>query len=171
MRQVIFGGAMSLDGYIAGPNGEFDWIAMDPEMDFAALMARFDTFLVGRKTFAMMQGMGGGPPTPGIRTIVCSTTLREVPASVTLSADAVLTVQTLKAEPGRDIAIFGGGDLFRSLLAAGQVDRVEISVVPVLLGGGVPLLPTPASRARLALDGHRLYKKTGTMLLQYAVVR
>ena len=51
MRKVVYGGAMSLDGFIAGPNGEYDWIVMDPEIDFAALMARFDTFLIGRKTF------------------------------------------------------------------------------------------------------------------------
>lgn len=171
MRQVIYGGAMSLDGYIAGPNGEYDWIVMDPEVDFRALMARFDTFLVGRKTFESMQSMGGGPPTPGIRTFVCSRTLERVPASVTLTADAAQTVRELKAAEGRDLAVFGGGDLFRSLLAAGVVDRVEVSLVPVLLGGGIPFLPSPADRATLQLTGHRVYATTGTVYLQYAVAR
>ena len=65
MRRVIYGGAMSLDGYIAGPNGEYDWIVMDPEIDFAALAARFDTYLIGRKTFDMMQRLKDqAPPTP-----------------------------------------------------------------------------------------------------------
>ena len=69
MRLVRFGGAMSLDGYIAGPNGEYDWIVMDPEIDFAAMMAQFDTFLIGRKTFDAMRRMGNdGQSTPGIRT-------------------------------------------------------------------------------------------------------
>ena len=58
MRKVVYGGAMSLDGYIAGPNGEFDWIVMDPEIDFAGLLKRFDTFLIGRKTFEVMKRMG-----------------------------------------------------------------------------------------------------------------
>ena len=77
MRKVVYGCAMSLDGFIAGPNGEYDWIVMDPEIDFAALMARFDTFLIGRKTFEVMRQMGdAAPPAPGIRNIVFSRTLR-----------------------------------------------------------------------------------------------
>ena len=58
MRRVLYGGAMSLDGYIAGPNGEYDWIVMDPEIDFAAMAAGFDTYLIGRKTFDAMRRMG-----------------------------------------------------------------------------------------------------------------
>jgi dihydrofolate reductase len=67
MRKVVFGGAMSLDGFIAGPNGEHDWIVTDPDIDFAALMERFDAFLIGRKTFEKMRGMvEAAPPTLGI---------------------------------------------------------------------------------------------------------
>jgi dihydrofolate reductase len=173
MRKVLYGGAMSLDGYIAGPNGEYDWIVMDPEIDFAALMGRYDTFLIGRRTFEAMQGMVGGPPTPGIRHIVCSRTLRpgDCPPGMTLTADPETTVRALRAERGKDIAVFGGGDLFRSLLAVGLVDEVHVSLVPVLLGGGIPFLPAPAGRARLALKAQRTYKTTGTVGLEYAVVR
>lgn len=173
MRLVRFGGAMSLDGYIAGPNGEYDWILTDPDIDFAAMMARFDTFLIGRKTFEVMAGAGSGaPPTPGIQHIVCSRTLRasEHP-QVIVTADAERTVTELLERPGKDIAVFGGGDLFRSLLAAGLVDRVEVSLVPVLLGGGIPLLPQPAARAKLRLRTQRLYEKTGIVGLEYDVVR
>jgi dihydrofolate reductase len=172
MRKVVYGGAMSLDGYIAGPNGEYDWIVMDPDIDFGE-MARFDTFLIGRKTFEAMQRMGGGgPPTPGITNIVFSRTLRpgDCPKSMTLSDDAEAVVADLRKKPGKDIAIFGGGELFRSLLAAGLVDEVAFSVIPVLLGGGIPMLPTPADRARLKLKGHRVYEKTGTVGLEYEVV-
>ena len=70
-------------------------------------------------------------------------------------------VTELRREPGKDIAIFGGGELFRSLLAAGLVDRVEMALIPVLLGGGIPLLPSPAGRARLELRRQRVYEKTG----------
>jgi dihydrofolate reductase len=173
MRQVLYGGAMSLDGYIAGPNGEYDWIVMDPDIDFAALMGRYDTFLVGRKTFEAMQGMGGGPSARGIRHVVCSRTLRpaDLPKGMELSPDAAATVRTLKREPGKDIALFGGGDLFRSLLGAGLVDEVHVSLIPVLLGGGIPFLPAPAGRARLTLKAQRVYQKTGTIGLEYAVVR
>jgi dihydrofolate reductase len=171
MRKVVYGGAMSLDGYIAGPNGEHDWIVMDPEIDFAALMARYDTFLIGRKTFAAVKGMGGGQQAKGIRSFVFSRTLRaEDCPGATLSADAVATVTELRQQPGKDIALFGGGELFRSLLVAGLVDEIGVSVIPVLLGGGVPLLPSPADRARLALKSHRVYAKTGTIGLEYTIV-
>jgi dihydrofolate reductase len=172
MRLVRFGGAMSLDGYIAGPNGEYDWILMDPDIDFAALMSEFDTFLIGRKTFEAMQRMGSdSPPAPGIQNIVLSRTLR--PADyphVVIESDAERVVTELRAKPGKDIAIFGGGELFRSLLAAGLVDRVEVSLIPVLLGGGIPLLPPPGPRARLALRKQRVYEKTGTIGLEYDVL-
>ena len=82
---------------------------------------------------------------------------------MTLSDDAEAVVADLRKKPGKDIAIFGGGELFRSLLAAGLVDEVAFSVIPVLLGGGIPMLPTPADRARLKLKGHRVYEKTGTV--------
>ncbi len=104
MRLVRYGGAMSLDGYIAGPNAE-------------------------------------------------------------------RVVTELRTKPGKDIALFGGGELFRSLLAAGLVDRVEVALIPVLLGGGIPLLASPAGRAVLKLRKQRLYEKTGTVGLEYDIVR
>jgi dihydrofolate reductase len=172
MRKVVYGGAMSLDGFIAGPHGEYDWIVMDPDIDFAALMGRFDTFLIGRKTFEAMRRMGdAAPPTPGIQHIVCSRTLRpdDCPQAA-LSDDAARVVGDLRARPGKDIALFGGGELFRSLLSVGLVDEVSVSLIPVLLGGGIPFLPPPADRARLRLKKHRVYEKSGTVGLEYDVV-
>jgi dihydrofolate reductase len=173
MRLVRFGGAMSLDGYIAGPNGEYDWILMDPDVDFAAMHAQFDTFLIGRKTFEAMAKMGGGVKSvPGLQHIVLSRTLRAADyPQITVKSDAAAVVAELRAQPGKDIAIFGGGELFRSLLAVGLVDRVEVALIPVLLGGGIPLLPPPAGRALLKLRQQRVYEKTGTIGLEYDIVR
>ena len=173
MRLVRYGGAMSLDGYIAGPNGEYDWIVMDPDMDFAEMMSAFDTFLIGRKTFEAMQRMGGeAPPAPGIQNIVFSRTMNPADhPGVVIESDAVRVVSELRSKPGKDIALFGGGELFRSLLAAGLVDRIEMGVVPVLLGGGIQLLPSPAPRAQLELRKQRLYEKSGTIGLEYDIVR
>ena len=172
MRLVRFGGAMSLDGYIAGPNGEYDWIPMDPDFDSAGMWRQFDTLLIGRKTWEAMVRMGSAKPTRNMKYIVCSRTMTSTAyEDVPVEADATRAVARLRDEPGRDIAIFGGGELFRSLLAADLVDRVEVSLVPILLGGGVSLLPAPSNSARLKLRKLQPYDKTGTVLLEYDILR
>ena len=164
---------MSLDGYIAGPNGEFDWILMDPDIDFAALAAPFDTYLIGRKSYEAMLQMGGAAAQAAhVRSIVLSRTLNPSDhPKVTIEADAERVVREIRDQPGKDIWLFGGGELFRSLLAVGLVDCVEVAVIPVLLGEGIPLLPSPAGRATLQLRAHRVYEKTGTLSLEYDIVR
>ena len=171
MRRLRYQVATSLDGYIAGPNGEFDWIIMDPDIDFAALYAQFDTVVMGRKTFLVTLQQGGSGAMPGLDVVVYSKTLRpaDYPAVSIVNSDPAQSVRSLKAKPGKDIWLFGGGELFRTLLQAGLVDTVEPAVMPVLLGAGIPLLPSTASRTKLSLIGHRLYQKSGTMLLEYKV--
>jgi dihydrofolate reductase len=167
MRRVRYQVAMSLDGYIAGPNGEADWIVHDPDIDFGALFKQFDAFLLGRKTYEAMQGQAG-PAMSGANVYVFSNTLREA-KNVSLSSDPSAVVAALKAESGKDIWLFGGGDLFRSMLRQGLVDRVEVAVVPVLLGAGRPLLPETYVRTKLTLDAHRHYPKSGIVMLEYKV--
>ena len=169
MRRIRYAVAMSLDGYIAGPEGEADWIIMDPEIDFGAMFERFDTFLIGRRTFEPM-ARAKKDKTPGVKTFVFSRTLRQEDyPGVTIVAEAVEeTVAALRAEPGKDIWLFGGGSLFRSLLEAGLVDTVEVAIMPVLLGEGIALLPPPARQTKLKLTGHRVYK-TGIVSLEYSV--
>lgn len=171
MKRIRYSVAMSLDAYIAGPNGEYDWIVMDPDIDFAEIFGQFDTLLMGRRSFEVSMSQGGGGSWPGMETVVVSRTLRpQDHPGVTVIADNLNEeLNRLRAKPGKDIWLFGGGSLFRSLLDLRQVDRVEVAVVPVLLGGGVPLLPPPATRAKLQLVGHKTYPKTGIMGLEYAV--
>src|SRR5690242_16469098 len=122
MRLVRFVGAMSLDGYIAGPQGERDWISMDS--DGAELTSRFDTYLIGRKTFEAFTRAGtAAPAMPGVRSVVFSRTLDPLDyPDVTIEADAARLVGELRAGSGKEIALVGGGRLFRSLLTAGLVD-------------------------------------------------
>jgi dihydrofolate reductase len=172
-RQVRYQVAASLDGYIAGPNGEADWITMDPDIDFGALFAQFDTLLMGRRTYEGMvaQGQTGGGGAFGMKTVVVSRTLKPADhPGITVVGDGLAeAVADLKAQTGKDIWLFGGGQLFRSLAALSLVDRVEVALVPILLGGGIPLLPAPAQTTRLVLDGQRHYPKSGIMLLEYVV--
>jgi dihydrofolate reductase len=107
---------------------------------------------------------------PGMRTVVVSSTLRPQDYSgvTIIGKDAEAAVAKLRAGPGKDIWLFGGGELFRRLLAAGLVDGVEVAVMPTLLGAGVPLLPSPAARAGLDLKSHRAWS-CGIVSLEYAV--
>jgi dihydrofolate reductase len=169
MRRVRYQVATSLDGYIAGPNGEYDWIIMDPDIDFRELFAQFDTLLMGRHTYDATTSTGGGA-WPGMKTVVFSKTLsaRDHPG-VTVVADGMEeTVTELRADPGKDIWLFGGGQLFRALAEAGLVDTVELAVIPVLLGGGIPFYPAPSGQKKLTLRGHKVYS-TGIVSLQYAL--
>ena len=169
MRRVRYSVAMSLDGYIADLKGGYDWIVVDPEIDFGEMFKNYDAVLMGRKSYEASKGQGGYGM-PGPKAYVFSKTLRQsdVP-DATVSNDPKQTVTELKKAKGKDIWLFGGGELFRSMLELQLVDAVEVAVIPVLLGDGLPLLPKSTGRAKLVLTKQRLFKKTGTVLLNYDV--
>ena len=193
MRRLRYSVAMSLDGFIADEKGGYDWIVMDPAIDFAAYSAKIDTLIMGRGTYEL--GDEAAAWWKGMKTYVVSTTLdpAEHPEVTIISRDVEQTVADLKAQPGKDIWLFGGGVLFRSLLEAGLVDRVEVGVMPVLLGQGIPLLPgfeppkpprgkrgrgrgrgddanETAPWTRLRLHSKEEMPKTGILLIKYDVV-
>jgi dihydrofolate reductase len=172
MRRIRYRVAMSLDGYIAGPQGEIDWIVADPEIDFGAIMKEFDTILVGRRTFDQMV-QARRTTMPGMRTVVFSRELRQAdhPEVTVVNQGQNEMLDSLRSQPGKDIWLFGGSTLFRGLLEAGMVDGVEVSIMPVVLGGGVPLTRADQQglgpRGRLELKAQRIYK-TGIVSLEYA---
>ena len=172
MRPVRYNVAASLDGFIADAEGRFDWIPEDPTVDFAAIFARVDTILIGRKSWEQVRRMGGEKPwTETTRVYVFSSSLApaDVAPATLVCADVAATVSALRHEPDdREIWLFGGGELFASLLALGQVDRVEITVVPVLLGAGVPVLPGGPGRVALDLLETKRYP-SGMVTLSYSV--
>ena len=169
MRRVRYAVASSLDGFIAGPNGEADWIVHNPEIDFAGLFSQFDTALIGRKTFDFM-AKAGRTSMPGIKVFVFSRTLdqKQYPEVTVVAKNAKATVTKLRGETGKDIWLFGGGELFSSLAVEGLVDTVELSVMPVLLGRGLSLASTLPRQLSLTLTKHKLYKN-GIVSLEYAI--
>src|ERR687897_961079 len=154
MRRVLYRVAASLDGYISGSRGEVDWIVHDPAVDFAKVYETVDTVLLGRRTYELTRQPGAPPWPQGWQIYVFSRALapEEHPGVTVVRDEAGPRVAALRSCPGRGIWLFGGGSLFRSLLEAKQVDFVEVLVVPVLLGGGIPLLERKGPVTRLALE-------------------
>ena len=170
MRKIRYVVAMSVDGYIAGPNGEANWIGTDPEVDFPALCSQFDTLLMGRKTYEAATQRLGEKTFAGVTSIVFSRTMKaQYHPGVTIISELTADwVKALKNQSGKDIWLFGGSDLFRTFLDSRYVDSIEVSVIPVLLGDGIPLLPPPYSPAKLSLTSHKVYR-SGRLSLAYQV--
>lgn len=162
--------ATSLDGFIAGPNGEYDWIASDESFDWPAYLAQFDTLLMGRKTYELAVSQPGMLKSMGMAVIVVSGTLdpAQHPDATIISLDMASAVAELKRKPGKDIWLFGGGALFRGLVDARLVDRVELAVSPILLGSGVPVLPA-GSRCPLRMIECKTLP-SGMLNLSYQII-
>jgi dihydrofolate reductase len=167
MRKIVAGFACSLDGYIEGLNGEYDWILMDPEIDFAQLMQRYDTYFYGRKTYEGVIKMGGADTSS--KHYVFSNSLSTVNEGFTLvRGDISSTVTDIKNTPGKDVALFGGAGLLASLLKLKLVDEVSISFIPVLLGSGKPMVEVLDEKVWLELVKTHTYRN-GTLIVTYNI--
>lgn len=168
MRRIRYQVACSLDGFIADSDGKTDWIVDEPEIDFDALFDQFDTLIMGRVTYEGLAGSADG--FWGKSVLVFSETLRpeDHPQVTVVSGDARETLKRLRSLPGKDIWLFGGGKLFQSLLAVDSVDTIEPAIIPILLGGGIPLLPNPAVKHRLRLTSQRVFP-SGIVWLEYDI--
>lgn len=173
MRRIRYQVACSLDGYIAGLQGDISWIPAEPEIDFGALFAEFDTLLMGRKTFAglSLTDPEYGQLYAGKELVVVSTTLAAVdyPHVTIINELSRHAIEPLRQRPGKDIWLFGGGELFRHLLELDMVDTIELAITPVLLGGGIPFLPAPGPSRRLTLTEQRWYEHSGIVWLSYQI--
>lgn len=172
MRRIRYSVATSLDGFIADPDGGYDWIVSEPGIDFAAFLDQIDAVFVGRKAFDVAAQSGRGAPVPGKRTYVFSTSLdpAQHPDVTVLGVDWESTVRAIRRESGKDIWLWGGGELFRALLEKDLVDTVEVGIIPVLLGAGIPLLPATRRTISLSLKDIEQFP-SGVLLVRYDVVR
>ena len=170
MRKLVAGFAVSLDGYLEGPNGEYDWMYAHPapEFDFAESARRFDTFLIGRKTYEKLAAFNE-PAFKQYHNYVFSHQLTAVADGYQLvSGDAGAFVQELKSRSGKDIAVYGGAELLASLLDLNLVNEISMTVVPILLGQGKPMVSVLRDRVWLTLVDTKTYSN-GNVQLTYSV--
>lgn len=162
--------ATSLDGFLADANGGVDWLGEydSPEYGTDAFMVSVDTLVMGRHTYDQVRAFPGDWPYSGKRVWVLTSRPLEAdpPPGVKAMADADALVATLR-ERGGHVWIVGGGQTVRAFLDRGAVDEVEVFVMPILLGDGIPLMAHGAGR-RLSLLETEPYR-TGAVRLLYAV--
>jgi dihydrofolate reductase len=193
MRTVTYGGAVSLDGFLADVSGAVDWLyfSKDVQQEMAEFWKDVDVILMGRKTYAVAAASADSPEAreveaaleenekkrrkknePAMRTYVFSRTLKAIdkPGVELVSADAAAFVRDLKQRPGGRICLMGGGELAQSLIAEGLVDEVGLNIHPILLGAGVPVFRDPGHRVAFTLTGCR-QMDGGCVLVKYALRR
>lgn len=171
MRKIILGLAVTLDGLIEGPNGEYDWCLTDQDYGMGDFLKRIDAIFYGRKSYEMMMGVEGGNPFAGIKGYVFSNTLKDIKDGFELvNGDIINKVQMLKAAEGKDIWLFGGALLTSSLMNAGFVDEVWMSVHPIVLGRGKPLFVDIHDRIKMELLETKPYN-SGLVSLRYSVLK
>ncbi|HUR32862.1 MAG TPA: dihydrofolate reductase family protein [Vicinamibacterales bacterium] len=170
MKRLRYNLAISLDGYIARPGGQFDWIIDDPSIDFAALTSQFDTVVMGRRTYEVMRSLGPAAVLQSVAVVVCSKTLdgHTAPGVSLLSSGVSDAIAEMKRGHGKDIWLFGGGELARTLIDADLVDTIEVSIMPVMLGEGIPMLQAGSTSPVLELT-HYQTLTSGIVQLTYAV--
>jgi dihydrofolate reductase len=174
MRKIILALGISIDGYIARADGTFDFLFMPKDFmhEFAAFNASIDTCIMGRKTYDVAKAQGGGGFDPKIKTYVLSRTLppgeREGLIFVNISPQAL--VEEIRRHKGKDIWLMGGGEIAREFLQADLVDELNLGVVPVLLGEGLPLFPSGFPQRNFALIENKSYSR-GLISLKYKRAR
>jgi dihydrofolate reductase len=173
MRNVVLGLGISLDGYIARPNGAVDFLFIPKDYSMADFFAGIDTAIMGRKTYDVAQSMGGGSfGSSKLVSYVCSRTLPpgERDGLIFTNQFPAALISQIRKRRGKDIWLMGGGELARDFLKADLVDEVYLGVVPVLLGEGIPLFPSGFPQRYLSLVENKTYSK-GLISLKYKRVR
>jgi len=166
MRSLVLNLAVSLDGFIEGPNGEFDWCFADQDYGMKAFLERIDGIVFGRKSYTVLKSMGADPY-PDKQKYVVSRTLTETPTEVEiLRGDFASEIRAIKNRPGRDLWLFGGAQLTTALLDARLVDELQLAVHPILLGAGRALFHGASERIMLTLIDTRAYS-SGLVQLIY----
>jgi dihydrofolate reductase len=146
--------AMSLDGKIARADGSFDWLESYPPQDFGfdSLMAGIDAILMGRDTYEVMRGFGEWPYGEKPTIVMTHRPLVEAPGAVEArSGDLAVVAAELEARGYARVWVEGGAQVIRGMIAAGKLDVLEMAIVPIVLGDGIPLIAPGTPELKLTL--------------------
>ena len=169
MRKVVYGVGISLDGYIARPDGSVDFLFMPKDYSMAPFFKRCDTALLGRKTYEAGLKMSGGKLNGyGMKCYIFSRTLGEVGhEDFTVVKEAPKPfIEAFRKKKGKDIWLMGGGELTRTFLQQDLVDEVYLGVVPTLIGEGIPAFPSGFPQREFKLAENRTYSR-GLITVRY----
>ena len=166
MRRIVLGLAVSLDGFIEGPNGEYDWCFTDQDYGLSDFFKQIDAIFMGRKSYEESSKYEDQNPWKGIKTYVISNTFQSSDKIEVISGDVVSKIREIKNQQGKDIWLFGGAELTASLINENLVDELWLSVHPILLGAGKPLFQNIKERKNLKLKEHKVYS-SGLVSLIY----
>lgn len=172
MRKIVLQLAVSLDSFIEGPNGEFDWCFTDQDYGMGDFLADVDSVFIGRKSYELILAMGehGKAAFPPLKYYVFSNTITNVEkGDILLSGNIVSKVNSIKNSQGKNIWLFGGASLTAALMQNKLVDEIALAVHPVLLGSGKPLFSGIDSQVKLSLAASKTYD-TGLVFLTYKVL-
>ncbi|MGK2861097.1 MAG: dihydrofolate reductase family protein [Chitinophagaceae bacterium] len=169
MRKVILQLALSLDGFLEGPNGEFDWCFTDNDYGMIDFFKRIDAIFIGRKSYEMSLAMGGSAPPgfPSLKEYVFSNSLKDVAGDrMLVNGDIEMEVNKIKKEPGKDIWLYGGASLTTHFINHSLVDEIVLAVHPILLGRGKLLFQNIRGRIPLKFISSISYP-SGLVMLAY----
>jgi dihydrofolate reductase len=167
MRKVLLGVGISLDGYIARPDGAVDFLFMTPDFSMAEFVASVDVNIMGRKTLDDALRLGAKFDAPAANYVLSRSQPPGARDGVTFVNEPVADlVERLRQQPGKHIWLMGGGEVAREFLAADLVDEIHLGIVPVLLGAGIPLFPGGFPQRNYELLENKTYSK-GLISLRY----
>ncbi len=171
MRKVVLSVGISLDGYIARPNGAVDFLFMPKDYSMARFMKTVDLLVMGRKTYEVAVQMGGSfEGSPPAYVFSHSLAPGERDGVVFIDDSPVAFLKRIRKTRGKDLWLMGGGELARAFLSADLVDEIHLGIVPVLLGQGIPLFPSGFPQREFALVENNTYAK-GMVALRYRRAR
>jgi dihydrofolate reductase len=170
MRKIILNLAVSLDGFIEGLNGEYDWCLADQDYGMTEFLNNSDAIFIGRKSYELL--MSTDPEMFGaLKMYVFSDSLQPSQnpnTEIINSADFAVRVEEIRNQAGRNIWLFGGASLVSAFIDQGLITEFMLSVHPIILGGGKPLFTGSKDRVELILLSSEQFS-SGLVQLRYAI--